>query len=652
METQKNQNRRRQENKKSGLKIMTAIFVLAAIGIFGILFLTFHISSLEVWYMDMLNVEYKDLSYMENIEQLMYKHETLVFEHMVTTNSKTKHMYRQDAEKVQEEINTLLLAFGETIRGRENEAYYHKIFSAFGSYFDRIELIFDFSEEGAIATAESFMNMTMANNIAVVNSSVDELKQLIKEDTDAQNTGMLQRVQMVQRMVSGIMVVIVLMTVSTLWLTGKLANRIINIDPLTDIPNAECMEGYLLKLKKKKKIDQYSAILVNIKDFNYLNRQYGTDMGDRLLRAYGKKLKQMCKDAEWISRQSGDFFFALIRNENVDDYLKKLKNLQIEVKTEDTRRQFVLHARRAVYPIKAEDSIGDIINNVSMTLSTAKRLGLKDPVWFSEDRYQQMLEEKEVLAKFTKGLENEEFVVYYQPKVDAKNKKLGGCEALVRWIHEGQMVPPGKFIPVLESEGKVVDLDFYVFEHVCRDIADWLSRGIEPVRISSNFSKLHLQNKNLAEDILHIMDKYKIDPKYVELELTESSGYDDLVMLKKFVKKMNEEQIHTSMDDFGTGYSSLSMLKDVNVDVVKLDKSFLNGVEQGDESKEKMISHLIHMIQDLNRTVVCEGVETEKEFEFLKAQDCDLIQGYLFDKPLPHDDFEKRLVQPEYEKGA
>ena len=218
----------------------------------------------------------------------------------------------------------------------------------------------------------------------------------------------------------------------------------------------------------------------------------------------------------------------------------------------------------------------------------------------------------------------------------------------MRWVKEGTIISPARFIPVLEREGKIIDLDFYVFEQVCKDIRRWMDEGIKPVRISSNFSKLHLKNEHLSEDVLAIVRRYDIDTAYIEIELTESSGYSDFDALQKFVRDMNEVGIYTSIDDFGTGYSSLSMLKDIDVNVVKIDKSFVDNMEDEKQHGTNLVGNVIRMIKDLDRIVICEGVETEKQVMFLKGTECNIVQGYLFDKPLPCYNFEERLKTPVY----
>ena len=192
-------------------------------------------------------------------------------------------------------------------------------------------------------------------------------------------------------------------------------------------------------------------------------------------------------------------------------------------------------------------------------------------------------------------------------------------------------------------------MSYISFEQVCKDLKSWMDEGYEIVKVSSNFSKLHLKNPYFAEDLVDIVKKYQIDTKYIEVELTESSGYYDLKALEDFVGKMNAVNISTSIDDFGTGYSSLSLLKDLDFNVVKMDKSFFRDLESGDRVNEKMVENVIRMVQDLDRDIISEGIETEKQAMFLKKLQAPIVQGFLYDRPLPHSEFEKRLKEPRYE---
>ena len=186
-------------------------------------------------------------------------------------------------------------------------------------------------------------------------------------------------------------------------------------------------------------------------------------------------------------------------------------------------------------------------------------------------------------------------------------------------------------------------MDFYVFRKVCSDIRSWINSGFEPVRVSSNFSRLHLSNKNLAEDILKIMKEYDIDSKYIEIELTEASDYEDKVAMQKFVNQLRQNDISVSIDDFGTGYSTFNALKDLNVNIIKLDKSLLDNIGDNKHHDEVVVKNMVNMINELNLEVVAEGVENSKQLDFLQNARCSTVQGFIYDKPLTKEEFELRL---------
>ena len=239
-----------------------------------------------------------------------------------------------------------------------------------------------------------------------------------------------------------------------------------------------------------------------------------------------------------------------------------------------------------------------------------------------------------------------EFKAYYQPKVDTETYQIVGAEALARWEHEGRLVPPVEFVPVLEQNGMICMLDFYVLEQVCKDIRDWLQKGIEPVRVSVNLSRKHLANPNLAEDIMNVLNKYETESKYIEVELTETVDEAESAQLVDFMEKMKDKKVALSIDDFGTGYSSLNMLRSFPVDVLKLDRTFLNSLEENDRI---VLSNIIRMASELNMDVVAEGVENWQQMDYLKKMACKVVQGFLFDKPMPKEVFEEKLRTGKYE---
>ena len=267
-------------------------------------------------------------------------------------------------------------------------------------------------------------------------------------------------------------------------------------------------------------------------------------------------------------------------------------------------------------------------------------------VFFDEETQKRIEDAKRLESIFPSAIENEEFLVYYQPKVRLDNCTVYGAEALCRWKHKGEIIPPMNFIPILEQSHSVCLLDFYMLEHVCRDIRRWLDSGLPTVKISVNFSRVHLGDVDLSRHILEIIDCYRIPHRLIEIELTETTTDVDFRELKKVVTELNRQSVSTSVDDFGVGYSSLNLIRDLPWDVLKIDKSFLpeGTTDSPHEQKKRVVmKHLIAMAQSLGLECIVEGVETAEQIEILKENKCNLAQGYYFDKPLPVEIFEGRL---------
>ena len=243
-----------------------------------------------------------------------------------------------------------------------------------------------------------------------------------------------------------------------------------------------------------------------------------------------------------------------------------------------------------------------------------------------------------------KSLENKEFMVYYQPKYSSVDGRPVGAEALVRWYNEEVgMIYPNEFIPVFEENGFIADLDKYMFELVCRDIRSWLDKGYFVVPVSVNVSQLQLYNTRFIDEYMEIMAEYKITPEYVQLELTETTLFSEITILTDIINKLHEKGFKILMDDFGTGYSSLNMLKNVEVDILKLDKSFVDDI--GDSKGDIVVSTIVSLGQMLEMKVVAEGVETKEQYEFLRDIFCDEIQGYYFCKPISSEEYCEKMVK-------
>ncbi len=243
-------------------------------------------------------------------------------------------------------------------------------------------------------------------------------------------------------------------------------------------------------------------------------------------------------------------------------------------------------------------------------------------------------------------MENNEFVVFYQPKVNTVSGDIIGAEALARWYENGRLVSPGGFIPYLERAGKVNKLDLFILETVCQDIEAWKAKGRKAVPCSVNFSRKDLKNPELPEKIMSIINEHGIAKDEIIIEVTETSSEEEKELMMRFLNKLKEFGIESSIDDFGTGYSSLSALREYPIGEIKIDRSFIN--KELNENDEVIIKSVIDMAEKLHIDVITEGVEYVSQKEFLHKLGCDRVQGFLYDQPLPKNEFEERLLKGNY----
>ncbi len=415
-------------------------------------------------------------------------------------------------------------------------------------------------------------------------------------------------------------------------------------DTMTGAPNTAQLVHHSIELKAKNKLQNFSGLFLNLKNYKYINQSKSPAIGDMGITSFTRSVMAMCHDDEMIARLGGDNFFVLVKKENRDIFVKALSSMNVSVTVpHGPTIPLTIQSRIGVYDIQPQDSMNEIMHCSSVALNESRLHPGNDIVYFTKKMLEDAYHEKEISSLFREALRRKEFIVFYQPKVSVKDQKLCGCEALVRWNRNGQIIPPSEFLPILEKETSICQLDFYVFRKVCEDLRSWIDAGINPVRVSSNFSRHHLGNPNLTEDILAIMKEYQIESKYIEIELTETSNFEDKVAMQKFVNGLRQHGITVSIDDFGTGYSTFAAIKDLNVNVIKLDKSLLDHIGDEKYHDEVVIKNMVNMINELHLEVVAEGVENSKQLDFLQNAKCSIIQGFIFDKPLSKEDFEKRL---------
>lgn len=396
-------------------------------------------------------------------------------------------------------------------------------------------------------------------------------------------------------------------------------------------------------LIRQGRIGEFGGVYFNLRHFSSINDRFGRDCATNIMKLFIHGIQEKILYEECICRVGGDNFVVLFKKDNLNIIKNYLSGMPITFNDGET---VTVTTTAGYYMIpEATESATDVMDRISTAYQLAKSVYKRPFLFYDDEIMQHQTHVKEIEMMFPSAIENEEFKVFYQPKTQLNNYQLAGAEALCRWFRNGKVISPGEFIPVLEGSKAICTLDFYMLDHVCRDIRRWLDEGREAVKVSVNLSRLHLGDEDLLESILRIIDKYKVPHHFIEIELTETTTDVDYKELKKIVYGLREQDISTSVDDFGVGYSSLNLIREMPWNVLKIDKSFLPTQEEEDKdpSKVKMLRHIITMSQDLGLECIVEGVETAEQVKLLKDCKCYLAQGFYFDRPLPVKEFEQKL---------
>lgn len=426
------------------------------------------------------------------------------------------------------------------------------------------------------------------------------------------------------------------------------------VDLTVGIPNLSGYLEYAAKLLMSGRIADYDAMYFNIHNFKFINNIFSYTEGNEVISQYANRLIAELKDDEMLARLGGDNFVVFIRKENADNFIKLLENTDINIETSSgNKRKLNFTAKIGAAHLDGIRNPGEVMHRVSVAYQSIKSRKDIQSIYFCDDLLEREMQMQEIIHGFDKAIANREFVVYYQPKVEISEKKLIGAEALVRWNRHGEIVNPIKFIPTLEKEGKVCELDFYVLEEVCRMLKERQDSGKELVCISSNFSRKHLDDPYFVQKVTDIVDKYGVGHEFIEIELTESEEFSDYGAMSVFVDEFRRKGFKTSIDDFGTGYSTMKMLQRTSLDIVKIDRSFIPLSENYPEKEKALyiLRDMVRMTRDLGMKVIAEGVEDDVQLDYLKEMNCDYVQGYVFDKPLPESEFEKRADALYYDRG-
>lgn len=386
---------------------------------------------------------------------------------------------------------------------------------------------------------------------------------------------------------------------------------------------------------------KYAVICFDVIRFKAINDIFGVAEGNKLLQYIAQVIRETLKSGDFACRSISDHFVIFTHTEGneLEDMIEQMLE-----KIEGYELPFVINCNVGIYITNGERlSVDAMIDRAILAQSVIKGSYMEKYSYYTEALRNDMLGEQEIIAMVETAIAQEQFVAFYQPQYNHSNGMLIGAEALVRWNHpEKGLISPGVFIPICEKNGFITRLDLYVFEQTCKFIRKCMDKGIPVVPISSNFSRNDIFQPNYVEKLEEIRKKYEVPAKYLRVEITESTVVGGIKQVNKIIEQLHECGYLVEMDDFGSGYSSLNVLKDISFDIIKLDMMFLR--EETESNRGGIIvSAVMRMAKWLGMPVIAEGVETVKQADFLRSIGCESIQGYLYSKPLPEDQYEEKL---------
>ena len=423
-------------------------------------------------------------------------------------------------------------------------------------------------------------------------------------------------------------------------------------DQVTNLPNKELLinrlEREFHRFNRKNKSENMVIVLmmIGIKKFNYINEFYGIEAGDLLLRSIGKRLKKTFRSDDLVSKIDGDKFAVLFSDvagsDAIDGLIRKIDEIFHEpFSVEDRLIKLSVSMGAAVYP---HDGLtpNTLLKNCSIAMEEAKKNAGNSYALYDSKMNENLIKRMKIETELQAALENKEFKVFYQPKVNEEGYIIG-MEALVRWYNPQRgIVPPSDFIHIMENNGMIIELDRFVLWEVCMQIRNWTDKGLKTVPVAVNISPLDLDKSEVVDFIRNTIKYFSINPGLIEIEITESGIMQHSSENIKKLHDMHALGVSISIDDFGTGQSSLSKLRDFPFDTIKIDKSFIDNVPENRESSI-LVKSIINLAHNLNHPVIAEGVEMVNQIEFLRNMYCDQFQGYYYSKPVSAEEIEEIL---------
>lgn len=420
-------------------------------------------------------------------------------------------------------------------------------------------------------------------------------------------------------------------------------------DELTNLPNRAYLKKYLKEKCELGKENQsfFTVMMLDIHDFKYVNNALGYKLGDKLIIEITKRLKNLLGDKSFICRYSGVQFFIIEEGLNsIEEYDKIARNIidlfSKPFKVDKYELYITMNMGISIYPEDGQDR-DSLAKSANLALFRSKNEGKNQYKFYSANIDFLSYKQFELRNDLRKAIEENQFKVYYQPQINIKSSEILGAEALIRWEHPTWgLVPPGEFIPLAEETGLIINLGKWMLREVCRTYKEWLENGLPAIKVSINYSAIQFFEENFIENTKNVIDEFGLDPHFLIMEITESILIDNSKEMMSIIKNLKDFRIQIALDDFGTGYSSLAYLNSLNIDILKIDRSFIKNVVL-DETSTIITTYVIDLARKLRIKLVAEGVETWEQLSFLRKLNCYTGQGYIYSKPIPKQEFEALL---------
>ena len=420
-------------------------------------------------------------------------------------------------------------------------------------------------------------------------------------------------------------------------------------DPLTTLPNRSSFELTFKKLlaRAKRNQQQFAIMLLDMDQFKQVNDTYGHLIGDKLLTQFAMRLQQSLPTDNTLARLGGDEFVILIEDIQSSAEVASLANFLLkELQTPYSIAQrleltVTVSIGISIFPAHAQDTMR-LLRNADTALYLAKANGRNTYSFYTERLTDDIEQRMSLEAKLRKAFKLKQFVVYYQPVMEAKSNRIVGAEALVRWQSPDGLIAPDEFIPLAEEMGLISTIGAWVLQQACEDMARWLKAGLCIQKMAVNFSPVQFERDDLVELITQTLAVSGLPAHYLDVEITENTLISNIDKVEAVVHALKDKGISISIDDFGTGYSSLAYIKRLSVNNIKIDRSFVQDIPE-DKNDLQLVSTIITMGHNLNLKVIAEGIETPQQLAFFQKECCDYYQGYLVSKPVPKDIFEAML---------